>query len=139
MSNSIQFINQDIAFKLKQKRRIKRWLADLIISNQKTVGEISIVFSSNEYVLDINKQFLSHDFYTDIITFNYNEEGKISGDLIISIEMVRENAIKYGDSFERELQRVMAHGILHLIGLNDKTKKDEKAMRKAEEIALKML
>ncbi|MDD2412346.1 MAG: rRNA maturation RNase YbeY [Bacteroidales bacterium] len=139
MPNNIQFISQDVAFQLKEKRKIKKWLTDLINSHQKRVGEISIVFSNNDYVLEINKQFLSHDFYTDIITFNYNEDDFISGDLIISIDMVRENAEKYRETFERELHRVVVHGILHLLGLNDETKTEEAAMRIAENNALKML
>jgi rRNA maturation RNase YbeY len=139
MPNNIQFISQDVAFQLKQKRKIKKWLTDLINSHHKRVGEISIVFSNNDYVLEVNKQFLSHDFYTDIITFNYNEDDFISGDLIISIDMVRENAEKYEETFEHELHRVVVHGILHLLGLNDETKKKEAAMRIAENDALKML
>lgn len=139
MPNNIQFISQDVAFQLKQKRKIKKWLTDLINSHHKRVGEISIVFSNNDYVLEVNKQFLSHDFYTDIITFNYNEDDFISGDLIISIDMVRENAEKYEETFEQELHRVVVHGILHLLGLNDETKKEEAAMRIAENDALKML
>ncbi|MDD2345293.1 MAG: rRNA maturation RNase YbeY [Bacteroidales bacterium] len=139
MPNNIQFISQDVAFQLKQKRKIKKWLTDLINSHHKRVGEISIVFSNNDYVLEVNKQFLSHDFYTDIITFNYNEDDFISGDLIISIDMVRENAEKYEETFEHELHRVVVHGILHLLGLNDETKKEEAAMRIAENDALKML
>lgn len=139
MPNNIQFISQDVAFQLKQKRKIKKWLTDLINSHHKRVGEISIVFSNNDYVLEVNKQFLSHDFYTDIITFNYNEDDFISGDLIISIDMVRENAEKYEETFEHELHRVVVHGILHLLGLNDETKKEEATMRIAENDALKML
>ena len=114
-------------------------MTDLINSHQKRVGEISIVFSNNDYVLEVNKQFLAHDFYTDIITFNYNEDDFISGDLIISIDMVRENAEKFKETFERELHRVVVHGILHLLGLNDKTKMEEATMRIAENDALKML
>lgn len=139
MPNNIQFISQDVAFHLKEKKKIKKWLIDLINSHQKRVGEISIVFSNNDYVLEVNKQFLSHDFYTDIITFNYNEDDFISGDIIISIDMVRENAEKYKETFELELHRVVVHGILHLLGLNDETKKEEAAMRIAENNALKML
>lgn len=139
MPNNIQFISQDVSFQIKQKRKIKKWLTDLINSHQKRVGEISIVFSNNDYVLEVNKQFLAHDFYTDIITFNYNEDDFISGDLIISIDMVRENAEKFKETFERELHRVVVHGILHLLGLNDKTKMEEATMRIAENDALKML
>lgn len=139
MPNNIQFISQDVSFQIKQKRKIKKWLTDLINSHQKRVGEISIVFSNNDYVLEVNKHFLAHDFYTDIITFNYNEDDFISGDLIISIDMVRENAEKFKETFERELHRVVVHGILHLLGLNDKTKMEEATMRIAENDALKML
>ena len=139
MPNNIHFYSQDISFDIKQKRKIKKWLTELILYYNKSLGEISIVFCNNEYILQTNKQFLSHDYYTDIITFNYNENNNISGDLIISVDMVKENSEKFNESFERELLRVIAHGVLHLLGLKDKTKHDIKQMRQAEENALEML
>lgn len=139
MPNNIRFFSLDIPFDIGQKRKLKKWLIDLILHHNKRVGEISVVFCNNDYILETNKKFLSHDYYTDIITFNYNEGEIINGDLIISIDMVRENADKYHESFERELNRVIAHGVLHLLGFDDKTKEEEEEMRQAEDHALIML
>jgi probable rRNA maturation factor len=139
MPNNIRFFSLDIPFDIGQKRKLKKWLTDLILHHNKRVGEISIVFCNNDYILETNKQFLSHDYYTDIITFNNNEGEFISGDLIISIDMVQENADKYHESFDRELNRVIAHGVLHLLGFDDKTKEEEEQMRQAEDHALIML
>jgi probable rRNA maturation factor len=139
MPNNIRFFSLDIPFDIGQKRKLKKWLTDLILHHNKRVGEISVVFCNNDYILETNKQFLSHDYYTDIITFNNNEGEVISGDLIISIDMVQENAEKFRESFDRELNRVIAHGVLHLLGFNDKTKEEEEEMRQAEDHALIML
>ena len=89
MPNNIHFYSQDISFDIKQKRKIKKWLTELILYYNKSLGEISIVFCNNEYILQTNKQFLSHDYYTDIITFNYNENNNISGYFIFSVYMVK--------------------------------------------------
>ena len=103
------------------------------------VGEISYIFCSDDYLLDINKTYLKHDFYTDIITFDYTDAKKISGDLYISIDRVRDNAQELNLGFEQELHRVIIHGVLHLLGLKDKTEEEAKEMRKAEEECLKSL
>ena len=94
------------------------------------------IFCSDEKILEVNRQYLQHDYYTDIITFDYSEGDRISGDIFISIDTVRSNAEKYGTNFDDELHRVIIHGILHLCGLKDKSEADSKKMRKAEDKAL---
>ena len=95
-------------------------------------GEITIVFCTDDYLLEINKTYLNHDFYTDIITFDYTMNGVISGDLFISVDRVKDNAESFSVSFDNELKRVIYHGVLHLCGYKDKTEKDEKEMREKE-------
>lgn len=109
------------------------WLEKVVNSYGKSLGEISFIFCSDEYLLDVNREHLDHDFYTDIITFNYNEADEINGDLFISWDRVKENALEFGngDSFD-ELCRVMVHGVLHLIGFNDKNEEEVLVMRKEE-------
>ena len=97
-----------------------------------TFGDISIIFCSDNYILDINQRFLQHDYFTDIITFDYSEGRRISGDLFISVDSVRENAVEYGTEFSDELHRVIVHGILHLIGYDDHTDEEIKEMRAKE-------
>jgi len=109
------------------------WLQDFASTHRKTVGEIAIVFCSDAYLLEVNKTHLQHDYYTDIITFDYCEGDSISGDLLISIDRVKENAINHSQLFFNELIRVIIHGHLHLIGHKDKNKSDSLAMREAED------
>ena len=104
----------------------------LIFNENKKEGELSFVFCSDAYLLKMNIDYLKHDFYTDVITFDYTEGDIISGDVFISIERIKENAEKYNVSFENELQRVMIHGVLHLVGYKDKTEEELKQMRKKE-------
>ncbi|MBO4634137.1 MAG: rRNA maturation RNase YbeY [Bacteroidales bacterium] len=128
----ISYYCEDISFPFKEKRFTSRWLKAVATAEKKQVGDISIIFCSDNYLLDINKQYLQHDYYTDIITFDYCEGSTLSGDLFISIDSVRENASFYGVSFEEELNRVMVHGVLHLIGYDDHTE-DDIAMMRAKE------
>ena len=102
----------------------------------KRLGDISIIFCSDPYILDINQRYLQHDYFTDIITFDYCEGKVLSGDLFISIDTVRENAAEYGASFEEELNRVMVHGLLHLIGYDDHTPAEQQEMRSKEDYYL---
>jgi len=134
----ISYHFEDTDFVFKGKARNNRWLKLTAESEIRRIGEINIIFCSDNYVLDINQRFLSHDYYTDIITFDYCEGDKLSGDLFISVDSVRENAIEYGEEFERELARVMVHGILHLIGYDDHTKADQKEMRSKEDYYLSL-
>lgn len=114
------------------------WLEKIIKTEKKSLGEISYIFCDDDYLLEINIKHLNHDDYTDIITFNYNEEDVISGDIFISTERVEENAKTYDVSFEEELLRVMAHGVLHLIGYNDKTNEESIIMREKENEKIKL-
>jgi rRNA maturation RNase YbeY len=132
----ISFHSEDIAFVLPQKRLHKQWIEQIALSHGKTVGELTYVFCSDEYLLEMNKTYLQHDYYTDIITFDYSQANEISGDLFISIPRVKENALKIGVSLQNELQRVVIHGVLHLCGFKDKKKEQAQLMRKMEEKAL---
>jgi probable rRNA maturation factor len=107
-------------------------LESLIGSENFESGEITIIFCTDDYLLEINKTYLNHDFYTDIITFDYSENDLVSGDLFISIDRVNDNAESFSVSFDNELKRVIYHGVLHLCGYKDKTEKDEKEMREKE-------
>jgi len=119
-----------------RKRGLKKYVISLIVKELKQAGQISIVFCSDEYLLEMNKKYLNHDYYTDIITFNDVDGNIISGDLFISIDRVRENASIYETTWYRELYRVVFHGVLHLIGYNDKTPDEQKMMRQKEDFYL---
>jgi len=123
-------------FQLAQKRPIKNWLNCIVKQENKKIGEINIVFYNDEQLLELNKQYLNHDTFTDIITFDYSEKKVLHGDICISIERVKENAIKYNCTFEEELRRVMVHGILHLCGYKDKKTDEVKLMKAKEEESL---
>ena len=123
-------------FQLAQKRPIKNWLITVARQENKKIGEINIVFYNDDQLLKLNKQYLNHDTFTDIITFDYSEKVVLNGDICISIERVKENAFKYNCAFEEELRRVMAHGILHLCGYKDTKNEEIKLMKAKEEEAL---
>lgn len=131
------FQNNKADFKLKQPLKLKAWLSKIILSEKKKEGKISYVFVSDEDLLKINREFLKHDTYTDIITFDYAEEKQLHAEIFISIDRVRENAEKLKIEFDSELRRVMVHGVLHLCGYKDKKKADKELMRKKESAALK--
>ncbi len=121
------------------EKSIRQKIVDLIILEGKMEGEISIIFCTDDYLLKINKDFLNHDYYTDIITFNYVSDNIISGDLFISVERVKENAKSFNVKFIEELERVILHGILHLIGYDDKTTEQKEEIRKKENYYLRRL
>jgi rRNA maturation RNase YbeY len=129
----IQFSQQEIRFTLKSKLALKGWIKEIISDHKMKTGDINYIFCNDEYLLKINKQYLNHDSYTDIITFNYNEKSTINGDIFISIERVRDNMRKFNTTMNSELGRVMAHGILHLLGYKDKKREDKLTMRGKEE------
>lgn len=108
----------------------------LVLNEFYTPGDISVIFCSDKYLLEINKEYLNHDYYTDIVTFNYVKDSIISGDLFISIDRVRENAETFSSKFVVELYRVVFHGVLHLIGYKDKTEAEQKQMRNKEDYYL---
>jgi len=134
---AIIFHTIETSFSLKGKRQISKWIKREIESNSRTVGAINIILCSDEYLLEINKKHLTHDFYTDIITFNYNSESLISGDLYISVNRVFENASKFDDNFYTELRRVIIHGILHLLGNEDNSPELKERIHAMEDLALK--
>lgn len=133
----ISFFTEDVDYTLKDKLKIKRWIQQTVSSESKKTGDINIIFCSDEYLLEVNKQYLNHDYYTDIITFNYNTD-KINGDLFISLDRVADNANQNNVPRETELLRVIIHGVLHLLGYNDKTAKEEREIRAKEDSCIKV-
>ena len=133
---AIQFNNIDTKIPKLPSKTIRNWVKNVAFQYQRRVGEITYIFCSDEEILRINREYLKHDYYTDIITFDYSEKDTIAGDLFISIDTVRSNSQQYNTDFIEELHRVMIHGILHLCGFQDKTPEDEKAMRDRENAAL---
>ncbi len=111
---------------------MKNWIQEVIRLNNHQTGHLSFVFCTDDYLLEVNKKFLKHDYFTDIITFDYNESTIVSGDFIISIDRVKENAITHQCAFHIELYRVIIHGVLHLLGFSDKTEIQKKKMRELE-------
>ena len=126
----------EIKFKLHPKKTIKKWLTEVAKLEKKKIGDLNIIFYNDKQLLEINKQYLNHDTLTDIITFDYSENALISGDIFISVERVKENAENFNVSFEEELMRVMAHGILHLCGYKDNNNNEKLLMKQKEEEAL---
>lgn len=137
---AISFHCEDISFTLKKKAAIRSWINSVSNSYGKKIGSINYIFCSDRKILEINKSFLNHNYYTDIISFDYtNSDKSISGDIFISIDMVLHNSQKFDSPFNHELMRVMIHGILHFLGLKDKTKEDSKKMRNAENSAIRAI
>ena len=133
----IFFREADVSCSVLSKKSVERWLKAVVESHDKQLGEVCIVSCSDGHLLEINKTHLNHDYYTDIISFDYTEGGVVSGDLMISFDRVRENAIENGVGFQDELRRVMVHGCLHLCGFKDKTNIEALKMREEENKALK--
>lgn len=136
---AITFQADKIDFPKIRKGDIKNWIKRVAASYGKTIGEVNYLFCTDDKILEVNTQYLSHDFYTDIITFDYSEGDKISGDIIISLETVRTNSQKYNTDFTEELHRVIIHGILHMCGIDDKSETASLNMRKAENQALEQI
>ena len=136
---NITFFAEDVDFNIDNSTKQSTWINSIIDSYSKIPGDISYIFCSDEYLLKLNIEHLNHDTFTDIITFDYANAGIISGDIFISIDRVKENATKFKVSFLEELQRVMAHGILHIIGFKDKSDEEKKEMREAENHALELI
>ncbi|MBO4601995.1 MAG: rRNA maturation RNase YbeY [Salinivirgaceae bacterium] len=111
---------------------VEKNIETVLANENRTLGEVNYIFCSDEYLLNINKQYLNHDYYTDVISFDYSEDGVISGDIFISVDTVKDNAKEYEVEFKKELARVMVHGVLHFIGYKDKTDEDAKLMRQKE-------
>lgn len=131
---AISFFEEDIPFKLKNKAQVRQWITDTITAEGYKLKELTYIFCSDAYLLQINQQYLDHDTYTDIITFdNSEEEGRIIGDIFISVERIRENAQKFNVSETDELHRVIIHGVLHLLGYTDKTAVSKENMTQKED------
>ncbi len=142
----IRYFTEDTSFRLKEKRLIAKWLKEVAAGRGRALGEMNYIFCSDAYLLQINRQFLGHDFYTDIITFDNSEDFEletgrpgVSADIYISIDTVRANGAVYGEGFTRELHRVIVHGLLHLVGYDDRDPWHQQRMRVAENRALKLL
>ena len=133
---SIRFSSQSGDFNVSCADDVKKWVSEVVMRRGKSVGNINYLFCDDEYLLDANKRYLNHDTYTDIITFDYVAGNLVSGDIMISIDRVGENAVKFGVPFERELHRVIIHGVLHLLGQGDKSDEEAAEMRCLEEEAL---
>ncbi|RNA61018.1 rRNA maturation RNase YbeY [Chryseobacterium nematophagum] len=114
----------------------KKWLEDIILSEEKKLGEINYIFCDDDYLLKINQDYLQHDYYTDIITFDYVKGKTISGEIFVSLQRISDNASTLSKEYEEELRRVLAHGILHLSGYKDKTEEEEQVMRSKEDFYL---
>lgn len=136
---TISFNSDNVEFPAINIDQLKGWIKKVVSSYNKQVGDISYLFCNDEKILEVNIQYLQHDFYTDIITFDYSTRNKISGDIYISLDTVHSNSKQFGTDFIDELHRVIIHGVLHLCGVNDITEEEEKEMREAEEEALKIL
>jgi rRNA maturation RNase YbeY len=130
------YYHSECDFKLKDDESITKWLKDAISAENKELGEINYIFCDDQYILKKNQEYLQHDTFTDIITFDYTEENRLSADIFISIERIKENAITFAVPFETELQRVIIHGVLHLMGYKDKSKENAETMRSKENFYL---
>lgn len=135
----ICYHNNEVTFSLRHKRKINEWIMQIVMLHKRTVGNISFVFCSDTYILDINRQYLNHDYYTDVITFDYSLGELIEAEVFISLDTVRSNANYYGVSFEEEIHRVIIHSVFHLLGFNDSTEVERTVMTQQENFALDVL
>ena len=134
----ITYNNDNIPFPKIRRRETTTWIKEVALAHGYKVGEIGYLFCNDEKILEVNNEFLNHDYYTDIITFDYTEGKEINGDIIISLDTVKSNAEKYRKDYNEELHRVIIHGILHLCGINDKGPGDREIMEKEENKALQL-
>lgn len=135
----IQYFNEDVPVPRLRKRKSTNWIKETILTEGKIVGDISFIFCSDNYLLEVNKTYLDHDYFTDIITFDYVEGNLINGDIFISVDRVLENSAEFKTTIEDEMNRILIHGILHLLGYKDKNKKDKLLMTEKEDYYLKLL
>lgn len=135
----IRFTTQDVDMPAFDQRRVQQWIRSVAADYGFTVGDITYVFTDDEGELRVNQQFLGHDYYTDVITFDYSSQNVISGDIFISLDMIRHNAEQVGTIFVDELMRIMIHGVLHLTGQGDKTPESKAVMTEKENLALAKL
>ncbi len=135
----ITFQTENIEMPAIDQTKVRDWIKKVALSYNKRVGEISYFFCDDEKILEVNRRYLQHDYYTDIITFDYCEGNRLSGDLFISIDTVHSNAELLGTKYDTELHRVIIHGVLHLCGINDKGPGEREIMEAAEDKALTLL
>ncbi|MBN2742898.1 MAG: rRNA maturation RNase YbeY [Marinilabiliaceae bacterium] len=136
---AIEFYSEDVDLPKIDINKCEQWFAQVVENQGFVVGDITIVFVSDNYLLEMNNQYLDHDYYTDIITFDYTEEKTVSGDLFISVDTVLSNSQEFGVDYLNELHRVMIHGVLHLIGFDDKSEEHQLEMTKMENSSLELL
>ena len=135
----ISFLTENIKMPKLDRKAVRAWITEVAASYEgRKVGNLNYIFCNDDRILEVNKKFLGHDYYTDIITFDYSEPGRVSGDMFISLDTVLSNSSKYHTSYEKELMRVIIHGVLHLCGINDKGPGERAVMEAAEEKALDM-
>ena len=135
----ISFLTEDIKMPKLDRKAVRTWIAAVAATyDGRKVGNLNYIFCNDERILEVNREFLGHDYYTDIITFDYSEPGMVSGDMFISLDTVLSNSVTFRTSYDRELMRVIIHGVLHLCGINDKGPGERAVMEAAEEKALDM-
>jgi len=135
---AVSFHSEQINFSISDETAVANWLQDVCVSEGKNLSEVSYIFCSDEYLLEMNRQYLNHDYYTDVITFDYCEADDVSADVFISVDRVSENAQNIGVSATDELHRVMVHGLLHLLGYHDKESADKEQMTAKEDFYLSL-
>lgn len=135
----ITYNTENVSMPNIRRRDTSAWIKQVAQTYGKTIGEVGYLFVDDEKILEVNREFLQHDYFTDIITFDYCEGNTLNGDIVISLDTVRTNAEKYKKTYSDELHRVIIHGILHLCGINDKGKGEREKMERAENAALAML
>ena len=136
---SIKYFSVDVPLPKLRKKITSDWIKNSILAEEKRVGDISFVFCSDDYLLEVNQKYLNHDYFTDVITFDYVEGDLISGDIFISLDRISENASVFKVPFIAELNRVLIHGVLHLLGYKDKDKRDKLVMTDKEDFFLNLL
>lgn len=137
--SKISFYTENIKMPAINKSRVKEWLKEVAAFYNREIGALNYIFCGDDRIIEVNNQFLGHNYYTDIITFDYSDNKIVSGDMYISVDTICSNSLKYKTSFDTELHRVIVHGLLHLCGINDKGPGERKIMEAAEERALSIL
>ncbi len=135
----IEFMTEGVEMPLLDFERVRMWIGEVAASHGFTVGNLNYCFCNDEYILETNRKFLQHDYYTDIITFDYTRKNRIAGDMVISLDTVASNASEMGLSYDSELLRVIIHGVLHLCGINDKGPGEREIMEAEEDKALRLM
>lgn len=139
MDKLIQWTSQEVDFPQIETTKLEQWLEDVARSHNRILGPLTYIFCNDAKIIEVNRQFLNHDYYTDIITFDYTHGRRVSGDMFISLDTVASNAESIGADYNTELHRVIAHGLLHLCGINDKAPGEREIMEACEDKALKLL